>query len=295
MTSKSATFNLLRELPLYQPSEDGSIASLYQFRHDYLTIAIDKSPYAKLGVAMLQQCSDTNRIKLYRKGFSNTTDVTSLCLTFLFYIFTVPVPRKCHLVSVPLPNVPQAFYLADGLYHVISRRRHLPTMNDTDSHVTRMSTIDCQACVIRPCCWSILTVNHGDLVLNADMEYYETRPETFVARVQLTPSLQRFIESLPPPSSEFNMYSHSEAHKSVLTSVRMELAELQEVHTMDFDKLKEVAEPISHYYVSFCSDVSRSSWSLIRNGSSAVHKDDFYTLLTSLPQMIRKHQLRFFI
>ena len=28
----------------------------------------------------------------------------------------------------------------------------------------------------------------------------------------------------------------------------MELAELPEIHTMDFDKLKEVAEPISHYY-----------------------------------------------
>ena len=43
------------------------------------------------------------------------------------------------------------------------------------------------------------------------------------------------------------MYSHSKVRKSVLTSVRMELAELPEVHTMDFDKLKEVTEPISHY------------------------------------------------
>ena len=46
------------------------------------------------------------------------------------------------------------------------------------------------------------------------------------------------------------MYSHSEVRKSVLTSVRMELAELTEVHTMNFDKLNEVAEPISRYYAS---------------------------------------------
>ena len=37
------------------------------------------------------------------------------------------------------------------------------------------------------------------------------------------------------------------------------------------------------------------SSTLIRNASSAVHMDDFYILLTSLPQMIRKQQLRFFI
>ena len=46
------------------------------------------------------------------------------------------------------------------------------------------------------------------------------------------------------------MYFHSEVRKSVLISVRMELAELPEVHTEDFDKLKKVAEPVSHYYAS---------------------------------------------
>ena len=83
MNSKSATFNILRAIPLYQPNEDSSIVSLYQFPHDYLAIATDKSQYVKWGIATLQQCSSKNRIKLCRKGFS-TTDVTLLCLTFLF-------------------------------------------------------------------------------------------------------------------------------------------------------------------------------------------------------------------
>ena len=76
MNSKSATFKILRANPLYQPNEDGSTASLYQFRHDYLAIATDKSQYAELGVATLQQCSGRNRIKLCRTGFSTNTDVT---------------------------------------------------------------------------------------------------------------------------------------------------------------------------------------------------------------------------
>ena len=250
MNSKSTTFNILLAIPLYQPNEDGSTASLYQFRQDYLPIATVKSQYAELGVATLQQCSGTNRIKLCGNGFSTTTDVTLLCLTSLFYNFSVPALRNCHVESVLLPDAPQAFYLADGLYHVISRKCHLLMMNDTHSHATRMSTIDCQACVIRPGCSSKLTLNHGDLVLNPDMDYCESRPEPFFARVQLTPALQRVFESIPPTGAALNMYSHSEVRQSVLTSVRMELAELPEVHSMDFDKLKEVAEPISQYYGS---------------------------------------------
>ena len=68
-------------------------------------------------------------------------------------------------------------------------------MNDTHAHGTRMSTIDCQACVIRPGCSSKLTLNHGDLVLNPDMDYCETRPEPFIAKVQPTPSFQILFDS----------------------------------------------------------------------------------------------------
>ena len=67
------------------------------------------------------------------------------------------------------------------------------------------------------------------------MDYCEKCPEPNFARVQLKPSFQKVFGSLPPPSVEFNMYSHSEVRKSVLTIVRIELADLPEVHTMDFD------------------------------------------------------------
>ena len=122
MNSKSAKFIIFRAIPLYQPNEDGSTASLYPFRHDYLAIATNISQYAELGVATLQQCSGTNRIKLCPKGFSTTTNVTVLCLTSLSYNFSVPALRNCHVESVLLPDPPQAFYLADGHYHVISRK-----------------------------------------------------------------------------------------------------------------------------------------------------------------------------
>ena len=239
MNSTSALFNILHAVPWYQPSEDGSTPCLYQFCHYYSAIATDKSQYAELGVATLQQCSGTNIIKLCRKGFFTATDVTLLCLMFPLYNCSVPAARNCHIESVLLPVAPQAFYLAGGLYHVISRKC---------LYLSRMSTIDCQAGVIRPDCSSKLTLNHRDLVLNSDMDYCQTRPQPFVAIVQLTPSLQKVFESLPPLNAEFNVYAHCEVRKSVLTSVRIELAELPKVHTVDFDKLEEVSEPIFHYY-----------------------------------------------
>ena len=106
-------------------------------------------------------------------------------------------------------------------------------MSDTDSRGTRMSTIDRQACVFRPSCSSKLTLNHENLVLNLDRDYCETRQEPFVARVQLTPSLQNISDSMPPPSAELNMYSHSEVRKSIWTCDRMELAEIPICELLD--------------------------------------------------------------
>ena len=62
-------------------------------------------------------------------------------------------------------QIPQAFYLADGLYHVISRTARLQVKNDTDVLPVSISTLQCQACLIRPSSSSTLTFNHGDLVL----------------------------------------------------------------------------------------------------------------------------------
>ena len=100
----------------------------------------------------------------------------------------------------------QTFHLADGLYHVIYRKCHLPMLNVTDSHGTKMSTIDCEAFVFRPNCSSKLTLNHGDFVSNPDMNYCETHHELFVAGVKVT---HRCKNSLSPchrlvPSSTYN-------------------------------------------------------------------------------------------
>ena len=48
--------------------------------------------------------------------------------------------------------MPQAFYLADGMYHVVSRHPALRMKNDSCSAGFTTSTLTCQACIVRPSC-----------------------------------------------------------------------------------------------------------------------------------------------
>ena len=94
---------------------------LFQLPKPFLAVAEDDSRYAELDSSTLQQCSGNNRIGLSSKGFSTTTDDTLLCLNSLMFNYAIPALLNCPAISVPLPDAPQTFYLAEGLYHVISR------------------------------------------------------------------------------------------------------------------------------------------------------------------------------
>ena len=198
----------------------------------------------------MQQCSGNNRIKLCRKGFSTTTDETLLCLASLFFNYDVPSVRNCKVESILLPDAPQAFYLADGMYHVVSRHPALRMKNDSRSAGFTISTLTCQACIVRPSCSSTLYFNQGDLVLTPDMDFCETHPLPLIASIQLTPSLDQVFKHVPPASSQFHVYSVAEARQSVLKSVRMELAEIPDVKRMSPEDLDQLTTPIAAYYSS---------------------------------------------
>ena len=119
MNSKSSTFNVYHATSLYQPNDDLT-ASLYQLAKTFLPISTDNPQFAELGASTLQQCSGNTRIKLCRKSFSTTSDDT---IVYLFHNYDVASNRNCKVESVLLPDAPQAFYLADCMYHVIARHR----------------------------------------------------------------------------------------------------------------------------------------------------------------------------
>ena len=205
MNSTSSTFDIYLATPLYQPNADGNTASLYQFPNRFLAISTDSTQFAELGASTLQQCSGNNRIKLCRKGFSTTTDETLLCLASLFYNYDVPSVRNCKVESILLPDAPQALYLADGMYHVVSRHPALRMKKDSRSARFTISTLTCQACIVRPSCSSTLSFNQGDLVLTPDMEFCGTHPLPLIASIQLTPSLDQVAKHVPSTSSQFHV------------------------------------------------------------------------------------------
>ena len=185
-----------------------------------------------------------------RKGFSTTSDDTLLCLSSLFYNYDVASIRNCKVESVLLPDATQAFYLADGMYHVISRHSSLHMKNDSRTAGLSVQTLSCHACIIRSSCTSTLSFNQGDLVLTPDMDFCESKPQPLIASIQLTPSLDQVFRHVPQAASRFHVYSIAEARQSVLNSVRMELAELPNVQRMSPETLDELTRPTAQYYSS---------------------------------------------
>ena len=243
MNSKSATYNVFQAEPFYQRNDDGKTTSVCQFPKPYVAILTDNTNFAELAASTLQQCTGSNRIKLCRKGFSTTTDQTLLCLTSLYFIQDISALRNWPVSSV-LPEAPQALYLANGVYHLISRNPRMDLKNDSRTHVLSLSTIDCQACVLRPSCESTIYINQGNLVLTTDMDACKTTPEPYIATSKLASPLNQVSQNIPFDRLNFPSYSVGAARKSVLENVQLELTEIPDVRRMDPETLQKLTEPI---------------------------------------------------
>ena len=180
-------FNVFQATPLYQPNDDGDTAFIYQFSNSLLAASTDNKRFDKLNASSIQQCSGKNRIKLCRQGFSTTTEETLLCLPSLFYSYDIPSLRNCKVESVLLPDASQAFYLADGMYNITSRDPNIQMKNDSGAAGFSISTLFCQACLVRPSCKSKLAFNQGDLELIPDIDFGKNNPEPLLATIELTP------------------------------------------------------------------------------------------------------------
>ena len=166
------------------------------------------------------------------------------------FIYAIPALRNCPAVSVLLPDAPQASYLAEGLYHVVSREPLFHLKNASDLHGVSVSTISCQACILRRSCHGTLTLNQGELVLEPDLDYCSTSPEPFFAIIELVPTLARVFQHVPHSNHVLHAYSLGEALHSILSSVHMELAELPDVQTMSVESVDRLEAPIAQYYSS---------------------------------------------
>ena len=72
------------------------------------------------------------------------------------------------------------FYLTDGMYHVVLRHPAHRMKNGSRSAGYTISTLICQASLVRPSCCSTLSFNQGDVVLTPDAtDFCENYPHRF--------------------------------------------------------------------------------------------------------------------
>ena len=131
------------------------------------------------------------------------------------------------------------------------------------------------------------------------MNFCETNPESFVATVALTPSLEQVFKHVPQTSNMFNVYSLGEARQSIIGSVQMELAELPDVHRMSATAIEELTKPIAHYYSSMSPATSQALQSYLPYRTAVLFSGflitlSFLTFIISFT-LFRRHWKRLFL
>ena len=115
-----------------------------------------------------------------------------------------------------------------------------------------------RACIVRPSCHSILTLNQRHLVREPDKDYCSTSPEPLFATFELIPSSEQVFKDVSQSNHFFHAYSLGDARHSVFNSVRMELAELPDVRRMSIDSIDQSAHPKAQFYSSVSTATSQA-------------------------------------
>ena len=136
------------------------------------------------------------------------------------------------------------------MYHNISPDPNIQMKNDSGAAGFSSSTLSCQACLVHPSCRSKLSSNQADLELVPDMDFCKNNPEPLLATIELTPSLDQLFKQVRNATHKFHTNSTAEARQSVLSTVRIELADLPNLKRMSPETLTDLTCPIAMYYSS---------------------------------------------
>ena len=83
-----------------------------------------------------------------------------------------------------------------------------------------------------------------------DMDFCKNNPESLLATIELTPSIDQIFKQVPNATHKFHTYSIAEARQSVLSTVCLELVELLNIKRMSPESLVDLTGPIAKYYLS---------------------------------------------
>ena len=138
---------------------------------------------------------------------SDTSHETLLCLMSRDFNQDIGGLRNCSVSSYFPPKAAPAIYLTNNIYHLISCNPTLELRNDSRTQGLSLSTIDIQACVLRPCCDTTTYINQRDPVLSTDMDACKTTTELYITTTKLAPPLNRVFQKIPFEHLNFPSYS----------------------------------------------------------------------------------------
>ena len=83
-----------------------------------------------------------------------------------------------------------------------------------------------------------------------DMDFCRIKPEPLLATIELTPSRDQIFDQVPNATHKFHTYSFAEAQQAVLSTVRLEVAELPNLKRMSPETLADLTCRYAGYYSS---------------------------------------------
>ena len=151
--------------------------------------------------------------------------------------------RNCPVSPYSPPEAAPAIYLTNSIYHLISCN---PTMELTINSRTQglsLSTIDLQACVLRPCCDTTTYIIQSDPVLSTDIDACKTTTELYITTTMLAPPLNQVFQKIPFEHLNFPSNSIGAARKLVIENAQMEMTKNLDVRRTDPGALQKLTEP----------------------------------------------------
>ena len=253
MNSKSSTFNVYHATSLYQPNGDNKTASLFfvpapktnfgcgrrwlqirWVRQLDATTMLGKQPHSPLSQIVLDDhwryppMPELLKVQLRYPGFAplpRRLCALARCPTSL--LLSRRIITRCIARNTASPKERQWFTWCQYINHFLSSLHFEAQLSQHLNPESRR---------LSP--WT------GHRLCS-------TSPEPFFATIRLIPSLAKIFQHVPHSNHVFYAYSAGKARHSILSSVRMELAELPDVQRMSVESIDRLVERIAHCYSSF--------------------------------------------
>ena len=204
-------------------------------------MAWDRTNFAEVSEErLLTHCHGTGRLKLCKKPFATTVSQRTTCLTGLYFSLVSVVLKLCEQEVLPLSQQPQAEYLYESTYLLISADGNFLKQNFTKGKQAR-EIKGCQSCLIKPPCRGRIQLPSGGLVLRPDPETCMEGPENFVS-ILPAPQLGPIFGALADVARDLTSSLDSYLKGEILDHVRLNLAQLVDEYLKD-EALTTVVEP----------------------------------------------------